>query len=215
MTKREQWKDAEEWTAKSSPFTYDEKQRLLTIAESFKECETQLWLQETLNEPDFARLFNTWKSYRRNWQNRVNGHVVNPSVVIPIGLTYSAPKWERAKLNFIAIGTSDAAYWLYRLAPNEKLRSEVVDEYSGIYKMKQTARERIQAKQEDAPFRIHTVPTDALDDSPGFGLSKQLGYGRSEAFEIAGLAKAVKSAVKALTKDDDGAKIYLAPGLTD
>lgn len=210
-----EWKDAAEWTAKSSPFIYDEKQRLVTIAEAFKECEARLWLQETLNETDFSRLFNVWKGYRRSWQNRVSGHVVNPSVVIPIGLTYSAPKWERAKLNFIAIGTADAAYWLHRLAPNEKLRKEVVEEYAGIYKMKQTARERIQEKQESAPFRIHIVPTDALDDSPGFGLSKQMGHGRSEAFEIAGLAKAIKSAVKALTKDDDGVKIYLAPGLAD
>lgn len=160
----QEWSGAKEWTNKKSPFSHAEKQALLKTVESF--TFDNAWLKDSVSEEEFLRLFNHWKSYRSNWQVH-SRNVVNPCAAVPFGMAYHAEgRWCPLRVEFLCISTDNAAGWLYRLAPNESLRKDLLDKYSAIYHHSRDARKRL-IKDEDkwATRQIFSISvSEELDD---------------------------------------------------
>jgi hypothetical protein len=178
----QEWPEANEWAGKTAPVSLEEKIRLMKLVdESAAPCSKDSVLLDPrgflrdFTDDTFEPVFDWWR-YVRDIKQATARIVVNPSAIVPVGLTYRAgTDFKPESLRVMAIATSDVAYWLYQAAPSAKWRAEVIREYCEIYKMKESARDRL-TDNRHGQFFLHHLTIQQFEAKSTYGITWDAGF---------------------------------------
>jgi hypothetical protein len=199
------WAGAAAWTDRPSPMDrHSDKQECFGHIEGFEANSTLLHPMEPVI---WDTMFAAWFWLRKEMLNKVVGKVSNPSCVVPFGLVL-----RESKLYYLAVGMYDAAYLLYRNAPDKERKEKLAKEYSQPYRLHTGAHDRITGKDKDYNYRNHLnlfefpvsnepQPNGLCDFSPNNVEEQDI--------ELHKLTAHVKKMVKKVKKYHENAKFWL------
>jgi hypothetical protein len=143
-----EWPEAAKWIGKSMPKgvkSYEHKQEMMATADDFgKNPNRVLFLKNTWTKEEFETLLMEYTDDFKAF-NRGAKQVVTVQFSVPVGVAHLEPtgKGSNPKVVYISIVADNAAYCLYAKAPDAEGRKKVMDVYTGMYRNKEYARERM------------------------------------------------------------------------
>lgn len=122
-----QWDDAHEWTGKQSVFTsFNSKKR---IFQRIDRCSDILnMFSGTMSEESFNRVFDEWSQAYDALMFKSSIHIT-PYLLIPIGYRIRAEEQD-----YLCVGNEHPEQLLYKLAPDDYSRQQVVKAYVSYFK---------------------------------------------------------------------------------
>jgi hypothetical protein len=201
-----EWPDAAaKWIDRPTPVDkYSEKQ---TAFEHIAKYDHNITLFKPMPPEIWDAMFALWVVIRREMMNRVTGKVVNPPCLVPFGLVL-----RESKLHYLAVGTFDSAHLLYENAPDDERKKKIVHEYSDIYRMKQSAIDRLTGKEPDHYTSVHMFEFSVIREPQPNGLCDYSASSVDHEIKLEDLNKHVKKLIKQEKKE--GSKFWV-PGIQE
>lgn len=203
-----EWESAGAWAGKRTLFAnLKRKQELMAFAGG--SVERLSTYSQTMDLETFAREFTQWKTLRDQLTEK-SKRVVTPDFLVPIGML------AKAKQGYLCVGTSWPHIVLYRLAPNERARQLVRDEYLRWYEHKEAARERFEEDLErDSRWGLFEASADLVEAGHGGYTDGDLGIFTAAMRGYTGHDVLLKQRLGAYLQDDAELRCWVSPDALD
>lgn len=206
-----QWDGAKEWTSRVSTFpSFERKQQLLTYASQLPDLLKPF--TKVMSEEEHHTHFKNWMSLREMLL-RNSEYVLNPDMVIPIGVVY----YQLSKqLGFVCLGARNPHALLAQLAPNDEVRNRVRSEFIRPYARKDSAaKEFDQAVSKEPEWQLFCVSISLAENPYGHYIHAKAGVACESIDRIAHTPLLADWLDKWSLEAKKYARLWLAPNVLD
>lgn len=205
-----EWEGVSMWADRAAPVDrFSDKQAAFEHILNYEKNST---LFKPMMPGAWDAMYDIWLRLRQQMQSNSKGYVQNPSCFVPFGLVL-----EDGKLNYLAVGTHNAAHPLYEHAPDKERRAKLVKEFSERYRDTKSAVERITGKEPDYSGNFDIYEFSIANEPQPHGICDFSAHhvsGNDDKFDLNKLDAIVKKLIKKAKKDHEVPKFWV-PGIQE